>query len=289
MTASSLAPTAASARRAWGRFPRIPVSVVIAMVFVAAFAVAAIFGPALVTQDPDRQDLVLGASGPVTGHWLGTDGLGRDVFTRLIVSTGSALVGPLVVAIVTMLLGSSLGLVAGTFGGRVDAFISRTADLIWSLPGLLVAIVVLGVMEGGMWLAILVVAFLSIPHAIRQSRSATLTQASRPYVESARTLGLGRATIIRRHLLPNVGATVFTTALLDFVTAILIFAALAFLRIGVEPGVASWGAMLAEGQSLIYVNPLLITAPAVAIIAIAASVTIIGDWAQSVAAKEDRR
>lgn len=268
---------------------RIPPTVVVAIVAVAVFVLAAMFGPALVTQDPDRQDLVLGASGPADGHWLGTDQLGRDVFTRLVVATGSALVGPLIVAIVTMLVGSTLGLVAGTLGGRTDAIISRLADLIWSLPGLLVAIVVIGVIEGGMWLTILVIAFLSIPHAIRQTRSATLTQVNRPYVEAARTIGLSRATIMGRHLLPNVRATVLTTALLDFVTAILIFAALAFLRIGVDPGVASWGTMLADGQSLITANPLLITAPAVAIIVIAASVTVIGDWAQAAAAKEDHR
>ena len=278
-----------SAARSRFRVTRMPATVAVAYAAVTVFALAAFLGPALVTLDPDRQDLLLGASGPVDGHWLGTDQLGRDVFTRLVVATGSALLGPLMVAIVTMLVGSTLGLIAGAFGGRTDAFISRTADLIWSLPALLVAIVVIGVIEGGMWLTIVVIAFLSIPHAIRQTRSATLTQIHRPYVEAARTIGLSRATIIWRHLFPNVRATVLTTALLDFVTAILIFAALAFLRIGVEPGVANWGTMLADGQALIAVNPLLIAAPAVAIIVIAASVTIIGDWAQATAEQEEPR
>lgn len=278
-----------SAARSRFRFPRMPATVAVAFAAITVFVLAALFGPALAILDPDRQDLLLGASGPIDGHWLGTDQLGRDVFTRLVVATGPALLGPLIVAIVTMLLGSTLGLIAGALGGRTDAFISRTADLIWSLPGLLVAIVVIGVIEGGMWLTVVVIAFLSIPHAIRQTRSATLTQVHRPYVEAARTIGLSRATILWRHLFPNVRATVLTTALLDFVTAILIFAALAFLRIGVEPGVANWGTMLADGQALIAVNPLLIAAPAAAIIVIAASVTIIGDWAQATAEQEEPR
>jgi peptide/nickel transport system permease protein/glutathione transport system permease protein len=278
---------AASARPR--RTLRAPASVLFAGAILVLFAVAALCGPALVPQSADAQDLLLGAAPPAGDHWLGTDQLGRDVFSRLVVATGSALVGPLLVALVTMTVGSTLGLVAGARGGRVDAAISRAADLIWSLPGLLVAIVVIGVIDGGIWLTILVIAFLSIPHAIRQTRSATLAQIRRPYVEAARTLGLSSATIMRRHILPNVRATVLTTALLDFVAAILVFAALAFLRIGVEPGVASWGAMLADGQSLFTVNPFLIAAPAVAIVAVAASVTVIGDWAQSVASKGDPR
>lgn len=283
--------TAAIARAQGVRRRRrpMPATIVVALAVVVLAVLTGVFGPLLAPQHPDAQNLLLGAVPPDQQHWLGTDQLGRDVFSRLIVATGSALLGPAVVAVVTMVLGSGLGLIAGTFGGRVDAVISRVADLIWSLPGLLVAIVVIGVIQGGMALTILVVAFISIPHAIRQTRSATLTQVGLPYVEAARTIGLRRGTIMWRHLLPNVRATVLTTALLDFVTALLVFAALAFLRIGVEPGVANWGTMLADGQTLIFINPLLITAPALAIIAIAAAVTVIGDWAHEAANEEVRR
>lgn len=271
------------------RAARPPGMVVIAVVIVVFFAFLAVAGAIVAPFDPDAQNLALGATAPGATHWLGTDHLGRDVLSRVIVATGSALAGPVAVAATSVVVGSTLGLIAGYVGGIVDTLISRLADLIWSLPGLLVAIVVIGVLDGGIWLSIAVIAFLSIPHAIRQTRSATLSQMGLAYIASARTMGLSGARIIARHLVPNVRATIVTTAMLDFVTATLVFAALAFLRVGVEPGVASWGSMLADGQSLIITNPALIAAPAVAIVAVAASVTIIGDWAHGRANEEGVR
>lgn len=275
--------------RAWSAIRAIPISVMVAIVIVLVFLFFALFGTLVAPFDPDLQDLALGASGPSSVHLLGTDQLGRDVLSRLMVATGPALAGPFVVAIATVLVGATLGLLAGYFGGRTDDVISRGADLIWSLPGLLVAIVVIGVLQGGLWLTVAVIAFISSPHAIRQTRSATLAQVGLPYVAAARTMGLSDARIIFRHLLPNVRATIITTAMLDFVTAILVFAALAFLRIGVEPGVANWGTMLADGQTLITVNLAVIAAPALAIVAVAASITIIGDWAHERATSEADR
>jgi peptide/nickel transport system permease protein/glutathione transport system permease protein len=266
-----------------------PVSVMVAVAIVLVFLFFALFGVLVAPYDPDLQDLVLGAAPPSAAHWLGTDQLGRDVFSRLVVATAPALAGPFVVAIATVLVGASLGLLAGYFGGRVDDVISRIADLIWSLPGLLVAIVVIGVLQGGLWLTVGVIAFLSTPHAIRQTRSATLAQIGLPYISAARTMGLSDARIVLRHVVPNVRATIVTTAMLDFVTAILVFAALAFLRIGVEPGAANWGTMLADGQTLITVNVAVIAAPAIAIVAVAASITVIGDWGQERASGETGR
>ncbi|MBV1849960.1 ABC transporter permease [Catellatospora tritici] len=265
-----------------------PALVWAAALIALSFLTLAVCGHQLSPRNPDTQDLLLGASGPAPGHWLGTDELGRDILSRLMAATGSALAGPFVVALAAMIAGTTLGLTAGYRGGLVDAIISRFADLVWSLPGLLVAIVVIGVLQGGTWLSVAVIAFLSIPHATRQTRSATLGQVRLPYVAAARTLGLARSRVIVRHILPNIRATVLTTLLLDFVTAILIFAALAFLRIGVEPGAPNWGSMLADGQSLITVNPFQMAAPAVAIVLFAASVTILGDWAHDTLTKDQQ-
>ena len=255
-----------------------------ALAVVVLFFLLALVGDRLLLQDPDRQDLLLGAAGASSDHRLGTDELGRDVLSRLVVGTRAALAGPLLVALSTLVVGSGLGLAAGVRGGRLDTMVSRFAELVWSLPGLLVAIVVIGVLQGGTWLMIAVIAFLSTPHAIRQTRSATLAQVRLPYIAAARTLGLGRGRIALRHVLPNVRATVLTTFLLDFVTAILIFSALAFLRIGVAPGTPTWGSMLADGQTLIPVNPWLMAGPGIAIALVAASVTVLGDWIHDVQA-----
>ncbi|MBX3092937.1 MAG: ABC transporter permease [Cryobacterium sp.] len=281
--------TSTAARSTRWRRSLPPVSVIVAILIAAVFIVVAFFGDLIAPLDPDLQNLLMGATAPSADHLLGTDHLGRDVFSRVIVATGPALAGPFVVALTTVVLGASLGLIAGFRGGRIDTIISRAADLIWSLPGLLVAIVVIGVIQGGIWLTVVVVAFLSIPNAIRQTRSATLSQAGLPYVAAATTLGLSNARVMFRHVLPNVRATVLATGMLDFVNAILIFAALAFLRIGVVPGESNWGLMLAEGQSLIWTNPAVIVAPALAIVAVAASITIIGDWAYDRASAEGER
>jgi len=258
---------------------RLPVLTGIALLVAAAVAVAVVFGPLVAPHDPDTQDLILGASGRSAEHWLGTDDLGRDVFSRMIVGARAALIGPLVVALLTLLVGAPLGLMAGFYGGRVDGAISRGADLIWALPALLVAIVVLGVVDGGYWLTVAVVAFLSLPHMIRLSRSATLVQARLPYIDAVRTLGLSGPRIIARHVFPNVSPTIVATVLLDFVGALIVFSSLAFLGIGFEPGSADWGTMLASGKELLFINPWLLLGPGIAIVLTAASVTLLGDWA----------
>jgi peptide/nickel transport system permease protein len=257
---------------------RIPVLTAMALVVVALLIVALLLGSLVAPHDPDEQDLILGASGRTADHWLGTDDLGRDVLSRLIVGTRAALLGPLVVALLTLGIGAPLGLAAGYFGGRVDGAISRFADLIWALPALLVAIVVLGVVDGGYSLVVAVIAFLSMPHMIRLTRSATLVQARLPYVDAVRTLGLSTPRIMFRHVLPNVAPTILATFLLDFVGALIVFSSLAFLGIGVQPGSADWGTMLAAGRELLFVNPWLLLGPGLAIVVAAASITLLGDW-----------
>jgi peptide/nickel transport system permease protein len=257
---------------------RIPLLTAIALGVLVTLVVALIFGSMLAPHDPDEQNLILGASGRSSGHWFGTDDLGRDVFSRVVVGTRAALIGPLVVAVLTLFVGAPLGLAAGYFGGRVDGSISRGADLIWALPALLVAIVVLGVIDGGYALMVAVIAFLSLPHMIRLSRSATLVQARLPYVDAARTLGLSSTRILARHVLPNVSPTIVATFLLDFVGALIVFSSLAFLGIGIEPGSANWGTMLASGRELLFVNPWLLLGPGLAIVVTATSVTLVGDW-----------
>jgi peptide/nickel transport system permease protein/glutathione transport system permease protein len=257
---------------------RISVLTSVALVAVAVLVIAVLFGSLVAPRDPDHQDLILGASGRSADHWLGTDELGRDVLSRLIVGARAALVGPLVVALLTLCVGAPLGLAAGYYGGRVDSLISRFADLIWALPALLVAIVVLGVVDGGYGLAVAVIAFLSLPHMIRLTRSATLVQARLPYVDAVRTLGLATPRIVFRHVFPNVSPTVLATFLLDFVGALIVFSSLAFLGIGVQPGSADWGTMLAAGRELLFVNPWLLLGSGIAIVITAASITLLGDW-----------
>ena len=160
----------------------------------------------------------------------------------------------------------------------MDSAISRTADLLYSLPALLIAIVVVGLVSSSYAMMIVVLAFLMFPGDVRLLRSVTMVQARLPYVDAARTLGLSAPRILQRHILPNIRSTVVSSFLLDFAAALVGFSALAFLGLGAQPGSADWGTMVAEGQSLLLVNPAMSMAPAILLIVVTAAATVVGDW-----------
>jgi peptide/nickel transport system permease protein len=255
-------------------------SVVVAAAFIVVLAVGvcAIFGGAIAPHDPSAQYLVATLTRPSSSHWLGTDDLGRDVFSRTIAGARTAVLGPLLIAVGAMLIGNVFGLVAGYRGGMIDATIMRIADLVYALPALLVAIVVVGVLGGGYFRAVGLLVFLFCPFDTRLVRAATLEQRSRPYVEAARTLGLPRWRIMFLHIWPNVLPVAVANATLAFAFALVALSSLSFLGIGVGPGTADWGRMLADSRTLLFDNPATALAPGIALVVTAASVNIIGDW-----------
>lgn len=268
--------TAGESRRSRRKVP--PLLVVLSLLVLGAVVVAAVTGDLLAPQDPSAQDPLASSQPPGNGHLLGTDQLGRDVASLLVAGTRSALVGPLIVAILTVSIGLILGMWAGYRGGVVDSAISRSADLLYALPALLIAIVVVGLVNSSYAMMIAVLAFLMFPGDVRVLRSVTMVQARQPYVDSARTLGLSAPRILQRHVLPNIRPTVVSSFLLDFAAALVGFSALAFLGLGAQPGSADWGTMVADGQTLLLVNPAMSMAPAVLLIVVTAAATIVGDW-----------
>jgi peptide/nickel transport system permease protein len=253
-------------------------SVALAFVVVAAVVVCAIFGSLIAPHDPSEQDLLAGLLPPGGDYPLGTDDLGRDILSRTIVGARTALVGPLIIAIGAMLIGNVLGLVAGYRGGLTDSVISRTVDFVYAMPALLVAIVVVGVLGGGYYLAVGLLVVLFSPVDARIVRGATLDQRSRPYVEAARVLGLSSSRIMFRHIWPNVLPLALANAFLTFAFSLVSLSALSFLGLGVGPGAADWGRMLSDSRTLLFDNPASALAPGLALVAMAASVNVIGDW-----------
>jgi len=260
-------------RRGWP-----PPLVLLALVVIAIVLLVAITGSLLAPQDPYAQNPLLSSRAPGGGHLLGTDQLGRDVVSMLVAGTRSALIGPLAVALLTTGTGLVLGMWAGLRGGWVDTAIARSVDLLYSMPALLIAVVVVGMVNSGYVVMILVLAFLSFPADVRIMRSVTMVEVRKPYVDAARTIGLSGPRILQRHVLPNILPTVVSTFLLDFASALVGFSALAFLGLGVAPGSADWGTMVADGQALLLLNPVMSMAPAVLLIAVTAASTIVGDW-----------
>jgi peptide/nickel transport system permease protein len=196
----------------------------------------------------------------------------------MIAGADSAIIGPLIVAFTGMLAGSALGIASGYLGGTTDMVIQRLVDFMFALPGLLIAIVIVGVVGGGYGLAVFVLSILNVAGGVRLLRGAALEQRSLPYVEAARTLGVPRWRIMYLHIWRNISPIVFANAALDFALALVALSSLSYLGLGTQPGVPEWGRMLSENQSLLFQNPAGVLAPALAIVLFATSVTIIGDW-----------
>jgi peptide/nickel transport system permease protein len=259
------------------RLPITPIVCAIPLILIVLFAIAG----AWIAPNATEQDILLGSVPPGTdGHFFGTDLLGRDILGLSIAGTRSAVVGPVFIALGSMLLGMVLGTVSGYTGGWIDLLLSKYADLLLALPITLIALVVAGLVGGGYWVTVVVLVVLFSPTDIRLMRSAVMTQSTRPYIESARVLGLSRWRIMFRHVLPNVLPIAFATMLLNIAFALVAMSALSFLGLGVGPGEPDWGRQLADGRDLISQNAAAVIVPGVLIIITAAAINVLGDWLQ---------
>ncbi len=276
MAAATSFRTSVLGRTRLRRLPSVFTSVAVCIVVLIVFL--ALFGSIIEPHDPGTQDLFHTSAGPSSAHWFGTDALGRDILSRMIAGAGAAITGPLVVALTGLLAASALGILSGYMGGVIDMVIQRFVDFMFALPGLLIAIVIVGVVGGGYWLAVMVLSLLNFSGGVRILRCAALEQRALPYVEAARTLGVPRYRIMYRHIWRNISPIVFANAALDFALALVALSSLSYLGLGTSPGQAEWGRMLAENQPLLFSNPLGVLSPGLAIVLFATAVTIIGDW-----------
>lgn len=264
-------------RREPGR-ATVSLGVGLAFLLVAIVIICAFFGAQIAPDSPFTQRLEIGDVPPSAQFLAGTDLLGRDVLSRVIYGAWTALVGPLTVAVSGWAIATVLGLLAGYLGGWVDSGIMRWVDFMLALPGPLVAIVVVGVVGGGYWTAVLVTTIIFTAPDTRIVRSAVLEQRPRPYIDAARALGVSKARILFVHILPNVLPIILAYVVLDFAFALVNLAGLSFLGLGVEPGTPDWGRMLFENRTILFTNPVALLLPAGMIILTAVSMNLIGDW-----------
>ena len=267
-------PQRAKSRR---RRRRIPVGVLLSAGLLLIPIVCALF-PSLGPGDATRIVSSGAMESPSAAHWLGTDSLGRDIFARMVRGSRSALLGPLLLALATVAISTVLALIAGYHGGRLDGAISRVIDVLYSVPPLVVAVVLVGVLGGGFWLGMAVLTVFSLPHNVRLLRSAVKEQAQLPYIEAAQTLGTRSARILWRHLLPVISPLIVASFFLRFTYGVVDLSALSFLGLGVPPGSPDWGRMLAENRVTILQNVWATAAPGLALIAMAVSANVVGDW-----------
>ncbi len=216
----------------------------IGVILIALVLIAALFAPHLGTVDPqatgNREDIL---NAPSTRHWLGTDDLGRDVWSQIIFGSRVSLAIGLITALVTVVTGTLIGLIAGYYGGIIEEVLVKTVDFFMMLPVLPLMIILAAVLGPSLWNIILVISVVSWPTTARVVRSQVLSIKERPYVEAARCIGAGNARLMFSEIMPNVLPLMFAQAVLMITYAIYDEAILAFLGLG-DPTRVSWGSML---------------------------------------------
>lgn len=256
----------------------VPLSVLVSTIILAVLALWVLF-PSFFAPDALAQDLATGVTPAGTsGHPLGTDKLGRDIAKLSIAGARSALVGPIVIAAGSMILGIIFGMTAAWFGGWWDALVSRISEILLSMPVTLLAIVVAGIIGGSYWVTVGVLILLFAPSDIRMVRAGTLQQLPKPYVEAARVLGLSPWRILRVHLLPNVLPIVWANLFVNVAFALVSISGLSYLGFGVSAQAADWGRQLADGRDVLFQNPAACVVPGVLIIVAAIAINTAGDW-----------
>ena len=246
--------------------------------FVIIFLlIIAIIGPLITPYNPNHQIMQDVSQTPSAKHWFGTDDLGRDIFSRVIVGTRISLFVGVAAVAFSLLIGIVLGSIAGYFGGKVDAFIMRLMDIMLSIPSILLAITLMAALGKGIDKAIIAIGVVSIPEYARIIRSSILSVKENDYVAAAKVLGNSDSRIIFKHILPNVVSSIVVRATLGISTAILDTAALGFLGLGVQPPTAEWGDMLGRVRSMVLVYPHMLIFPGLAITLAVLAFNLFGD------------
>jgi dipeptide transport system permease protein len=251
--------------------------VVLLIVFVAVFAdFIAPYGPAEQHREAVRA-VPAWAKGGSLHFILGTDDVGRDILSRIIFGARISLFIGLSVMLISICIGIVLGLSAAFGGGLADSLIMRLMDLITSVPGLVLAILVVAVLGPNLTNTIAAVTIVYLPRTVRLMRASALGELGKDYVTAAKVIGVGRLRLMFVTVLPNCLAPLIVQAALGVSDAILEAAALGFLGLGAQPPIPEWGAMVGDGREFIRSNPWIVTAPGLAILVTVISINLLGD------------
>ncbi|HEX2553499.1 MAG TPA: ABC transporter permease [Microvirga sp.] len=251
-------------------------------IVVLLLVLAAVLAPLLATHDPMAQDLSARLSPPGAAHWLGTDQLGRDLYSRLLYGAQPTL---LIIALVIALsapFGVAVGLIAGYFGGWTETVLMRVTDIVMAFPRLILALALVAVLKPGLVNAVIAIAVTAWPPYARLARAETLALRRSEFVEAARGLGMPSRRIITGQILPLCLSSVAIRATLDMAGIILTAAGLGFLGLGAQPPLAEWGAMIAAGRDHIFDAWWVAAVPGLAILIVSLGFNLLGDGLRDV-------
>jgi peptide/nickel transport system permease protein len=247
------------------------------LVYLVLLVLAAVLAPVIMPYDPAAQNLPERFQGPSSAHWLGTDGLGRDVLSRMLDATGVALMATLQAVLIALAFGAVLGLIAGYTGGFVDGLLSRIIDALMAMPALILAVAIIGILGPGLTNAMLAIGVLLTPTFYRVVRGATMTVRHATFVESARASGSSATRILYRHVLPSISSPLLVQISFAAGIAIVAEASLSFIGLGVQPPQASWGSMLSEAFSDLSRADFLVVPPTLAVALTILAFSTLGD------------
>jgi peptide/nickel transport system permease protein len=265
----------------WTRFRRDKTAIA-GLTVITLIVATAVLAPLLAPFDPSFQAVdgltADGSPVPPSGEfWLGTDLLGRDLLSRMIFGARNSLIIGLVANGAAVLIGTTLGVVAGHLGGYVGAALMRLTDLVMAFPALLLAVALAAILGSSLWIVAAVIAMVNWVQIARVIYTETTALSSRDYIEAARALGAGTPRILVQHLIPHLLPTVLVYGTLGIATTVLLEAMLSYLGVGVQPPEPSWGGIIFESQSYFLNAPWLVFFPGIAIILVALSFNLVGD------------
>lgn len=250
----------------------------IAVILLVLLVLMAVVGPYLVSFTPDAVDLDSLRQPPDKTHFLGTDSKGRDILSRIVSGARISLSVGIIAAALSLCIGIFFGLIAGYFGGKVDAFFSQVFDIFLAFPSLLLAIGISAVMPPGLSSAMLAITLVGWAGFARLVRGITLSLKEQTYVEASQALGATSTRILYRHILPNALPLILVAGSLRVGGFILLEAALSFLGLGVQPPTPTWGSMISLNRAYINSAPWMVIFPGLAISITVISFNILGDF-----------
>jgi peptide/nickel transport system permease protein len=253
-----------------------------AVAWITIVVLAAMLANFLPIQNPTEMDMLARRMPPDAQHWLGTDGLGRDMLSRLVFGARTSLTVGLLSPLIGLFFGAALGMLAGYFRGRFEALAMGGMDVLLAFPPLVLVLAITAYLGQSVLNLSMTIGFLSIPPFARVARAATLTLAQREFVTAARALGATHARILLRELLPNVLLPLVAFFLLAVAVTIVVEGALSFLGLGVPPPMPSWGSMIGEGRESLDIAPWLAFLPAGVLFVTVLAFNLVGDGLRAI-------
>lgn len=253
------------------------ISLMVSSMYILLLILLAVLADFIAPYHYAAGDLSIARRPPSQDHILGTDHLGRDVFSRLIYGTRVLLYVVSVVLSIAIPIGVMIGVISGYFGGLIDLLVSRVVDMLMVFPTILIALFIIAVLGPGVDKVVLAIVITEIPVFARLTRALAIVEKEHPYIEAAKALGAGHLRIVFKYILPNISGPVIVQAAFSASTAILWEASLSFLGLGVQPPTPSWGLMMYEARRYFRTDPYLVLSPGFAIFMTVLMFNILGE------------